>query len=265
MSKNDKNIVDVALKDLSFPIKVLSRESNGGQITTANVSLSARIVQKHDERWLDDFIRIIQQHHNQVSTATLRADLADYLKNTNAIGVNVEIDYPYFIEKVTPASHQKCLVQYRCTYSARMSATDKVPRITFKIDVPVITTDPASNSNRPNHLFGQLSVVTLEIQSYSDFYPEDLVDMVDRHALSPVYSLLAPEDKSWMIEKVHSQQKSCILMADEVKADLAHTDGIDWYAVHCANFSMLQSYNTAVGTQKSMWVPSNCYDFAGIS
>jgi hypothetical protein len=44
-------------------------------------------------------------------------------------------------------------------------------------------------------------------------------------------------------------------MTDEIKDELRSRPGIESYTVRCANFGMLHSYSTFLGTEKSMWVP----------
>lgn len=82
----------------------------------------------------------------------------------------------------------------------------------------------------------------------------------DRCALSPVYSFLSEEDQISIIQKVHSEQKSSVVMTDEIKDALAHNRAVDWYSVRCSNFGMLHSYSTVIGTEKSRWIPFSGYE-----
>ncbi len=41
-----------------------------------------------------------------------------------------------------------------------------------------------------------MSNVEIEVQSQKDIYPEDIIEIVDKHALVPVYSFLTEEDQS---------------------------------------------------------------------
>jgi len=100
----------------------------------------------------------------------------------------------------------------------------------------------------------------METESKGDVFPEDLVALVDRHALMPIYSFLTEEDQAYVIQKVHSQRKSSVVMVDEIKDELAHMRNIDSYKVDCLNFGMLHSYSTSVGTEKSMWIPFSSYE-----
>ena len=126
--------------------------------------------------------------------------------------------------------------------------------------VPAITTYPMSFADETGGLFGQLSLVTIEVESQKNVYPEDLVDVVDKHALAPVYSFLPEKDQRFIIEKVHMEKKSSVVMTDEIKDDLARNRDVRWYSVRCSNFGMLHSYSTVIGTEKSIWVPFSGFE-----
>jgi GTP cyclohydrolase FolE2 len=163
------------------------------------------------------------------------------------------------MEKLTPVSKEKCLVRYLCKYIAKAHATEKKARVIFRIGVPCITTYPASRPEIQKSLFGQLSIIDIEVDSKQNIYPESLINIVDKHALMPVYSFLTEKDQDFVIEKIHSQSKTSVMVVDEIKDELAHDANINWYSVRSSNYGMLHSYNTVIGTEKSMWVPFSGY------
>lgn len=260
MPDEKRFLVDVGMKGLPFPIKVASRVNPEGQDTIANISISARIIHEFEARWIDTFIRILHEHRERIGTKTLRANIQDYLKALNATTVRVDFEYPFFIEKRTPVSKEKCLVRYLCTYSAKVSSVEDKPKIIFRIEVPVITTYPVSSADKPGGLFGQLSIAGIQVESQKEIFPEDLVEIADKHALVPVYSFLTEQDQAFVIEKIHTEKKTSVVVTDEIREALGRNRDIDWYAVNCANFGMLHSYSTFVGTEKSMWVPLSGYE-----
>ena len=255
MIDEKKFLVDVGMRSLPFPMRVISKVDAEGQLTVADISITARIMKEFEARWIDKFIQILHKHRDRIGTKTLRVNIMDYLEELRAATVKVDFDYPFFVEKMTPVSGEKCLVRYLCTYSARASSIENEPKIFFKIEIPAITTYPASDQEQPGGLFGQLSIVVIEVQSKRDIYPEDLVAIVDKHALSPVYSFLTEEDQVSVIHKIHTEKRTSVVMTDGIKDDLARKQEIDWYSVRCSNFGMLHSYSTVIGTEKSMWVP----------
>ncbi len=253
-------LVDVEMRDLPFPMRVISKKDSEGQPTVANISISARIMHGFEARWIDIFIRTLHQHRDSIGTGTLRNNIVDYMKELSASSVRVDFHYPYFVEKLTPMSREKCVVRYFCTYSAKATSTKEDPKIIFKIEIPCITTYPGSVSDKPGGLLGQLSSVIIEIIAKKDFFAEDLVEIVDDHALSPIYSFLSEDDQASLIQRIHSEKKSSVVLTDEIKNDLRYHPAIEWYAVRCANYGMLHSYNTVVGTEKSYWVPFSGYE-----
>jgi len=253
-------LVDVGLRDLPFPIRAVSRNQVDGQSTIANISINARIMRAFEARWIDKFIHILHSHRNNIGTETLRGNLKDYTTELEATALKIDFDYPFFIEKATPVTHEKCLVRYLCRYSAKGHSVDDPAAVIFKIQVPCITTYPASNAKSPRGLFGQLSMLDVSVQSRTDVYPEDIVELVDRHVLACVYSFLGEEDQQFIIEKVHTEEKTSVVVVDEVKKELARNRNIEWYAIDCSNYGMLHSYSTVIRTEKSAWVPLSGFD-----
>ena len=260
MKKTTRFLVDIGIKDLPFPIRVLSRTRKNGQHTIANISIDARIMQEFEAKWIDRFIQIVHMHRDYIGTKTLRNNIRDYTKTLKATAVTINFDYPFFVEKKTPVSKEKCLVRYLCQHSAKASSVRNKADIIFKIKVPCITTYPASKAHRAQGLFGQLSLLDIEIDSKKDIYPEDIVALADKHALAPVYSFLTEQDQDFIIEKIHTEEKTSVVLVDEIKGELAHDRSINWYSVRCLNFGMLHFYSTVIGTEKSMWVPFSGYE-----
>jgi GTP cyclohydrolase I len=260
MSEEKRFLVDVGMRDFPFPMKVTSKAFSEGQFTIANISISARIIQEFEARWIDKFIQILHQHRDRIGTKTLQDNIMDYLKELEAKSVKIDFNYPFFVEKFTPVSKEKCLVRYLCTYSAKASYVVEKPKIIFKMEIPIITTFPGSPPEKPGGLFGQLSVVALEIDSQKEIYPEELVEIVDKHALAPIYSFLTQEDQAFIIHKIHSEKKTSVVVTDEIRDELSRNRDIVWYSVRCFNYGMLHSYSTVIGTEKSAWVPFSGYE-----
>ena len=260
MPDEKRFLVDVGMTDLPFPMKVSSAANPGGQDTVANISIKARIMHEFEAFWIDRFVQVLHSHRDRIGTKSLGANILDYLKSLNATAIRVDFEYPFFIEKLTPVSREKCLVRYNCMYSAKLPSLDNKPKIFFKIKVPCITTFPVYDDKKPESLFGQLSIVAIEVESTKDIYPEDLVAIVDKHALMPIYSFLTRDDQSYVIQKIHSERKTSVVMVDEIKGDLMRNKDLDFYSINCANHGFLHSYGTVIRTEKSMWVPFSGYE-----
>ena len=260
MAEEKRFLVDVGIRDLPFPMRVASKVNPDGQQTIANISISARIIREFEARWIDKFIQIIHQHRDRIGTKTLQTNIMDYMNQLQAKAVKIDFNYPFFVEKKTPVSKQTCLVRYLCTFSAKASYVVENPKIIFKMEIPIITTFPGSIPEKPRGLFGQLSIVAVEIESQKEIYPEDIVGIVDKHALVPVYSFLTEEDQAFVIQKIHAENKTSVVVTDKIRDELSRVKDIVWYSVRCFNYGMLHSYRTVIGTEKGLWFPTSGYE-----
>ncbi len=260
MSSSKRFLVDVGIKDLPFPIRVASRECPGGQPTVASIEISARVMQRFEARWIDAFIRVLHKHKDEIGAGQVAQHAEAYLDELNAAMVRIDFTFPFFVEKLTPVSQEQCLVRYMCTSSAKLHSAHSAPKRMMRMEVPCITTYPSSSLAQSGGLFGQLSIFEIEIESDADVFPEELVDIVDRNAVAPLYSFLTEEDQAYIIDQVHSVEKSSVVVTDEVKEELAHNKEIASYAVRCSNFGMLRPYSTFLATEKSKWVPGSGWE-----
>ncbi|MDD5678533.1 MAG: GTP cyclohydrolase, FolE2/MptA family [Kiritimatiellae bacterium] len=259
-SQQKKFLVDVGMRDLPFPIRVMSRNANDGQPTVAGISISARIMHEFEANWIDTFIQIVHQHRDRIGTATLKKNIVDYIKTLQASTVTVSFEFPFFYEKLTPVAREKCLVRYICVYTVKAHSVEGAAKATLRVNVPALTTYPMSAAEAKGGLFSQLSVITLDVEPRTDIFPEDIIDLVDKHALAPIYSFLTAEDQTYLIQKAHTENKPSVVVVDKIKDELAYNKNIEWYAVTSANYGMLHSYSTVIGTEKNLWVPFSGYD-----
>jgi len=162
MVKEKRFLVDVGMSDLPFPMRVLSKAYPNGQPTIANIAINARIMHDFEAHWIDEFIKIVHSHRDRIGTKTLNVNIKDYVKKLKASVVKINFNYPFFIEKLTPVSKEKCLVRYLCSYTAKATSVKGKADISFKIEVPYISTYPMSKSQKSKGLFGQLSIMDIE-------------------------------------------------------------------------------------------------------
>lgn len=255
MTEENKFLQDVGMKSLPIPLTALSKSNPEGQHTIANVSISARIMHDFKAEWIDTFVQTLHKQGIATLQKSLRTNIVEYLKNLKASAVKIDIEYPFFVEKTTPVSKEKCLVRYVCTNTAKITSSCTSPTILFKIEIPVITTYPVRLQDSQRGLFAQTSHVTIELESTKDIFPEDIIEITEKHALSPVYSYLTKDDQEFIINKVHSVEQTSVSMIDEIKKVLASDRDIDWYSVTSTNYGILHSYATFVNIEKSSWIP----------
>jgi GTP cyclohydrolase IB len=245
--------VDVCLKDLPFPMRVASRDEPGGQPTVASISVAARVKRRPGWDWTGEIIRILHAHRDRIGASTLRENIMDYLVQMEAERVRADFRYPFFYEKQTPVSREKCLLCYPCTYSAKVPSVDRAARIFMKIEIPVLASPdlfPGAAQHR----------ITIETESARDVFPEDLVDLADRHALSPVYSFLTREDQEHLARLFKTRRKGIEETLSGINAELSVNRDIGWHSIRYDGGNLPFSYETETGADRGMLSPQSLYD-----
>jgi GTP cyclohydrolase I len=214
-------------------------------------------MQRFEARWIDSFIGVLHRQKDEIGIEWLTNNVEAYLDELNASKVCVDFTFPFFIEKLTPVSKEHCLVRYMCTRSAKLFSAHSQPTSTLQMEIPCITSYPVSSAPELGGLFGQLSIFDITVESDRDVFPEELVEIVDGHAVAPLYSFLTEEDQKFIIDQVHSIEKTSVVVTDEVKDELAQDRAISSYHVRCSNYGMLRSYSTFLATEKNKWVPGS--------
>jgi GTP cyclohydrolase IB len=256
--------VDAGFQGLPFPMRVPSRANREGQATVADISISARIRGVHEGEWIHQIMRILHEHRDRIGVSTLRINIMDYLLQLDADMVRVDFKYPFFIEKLTPVSREKCLVCYPCSYSARVPSVTGSPRIFFSVTVPVLTSFPAPALYGYNSPPTQVSRLEIETESLVDIFPEDLVALADTHALSPVYSFLTSEDQAYVIDRLATQRKDVETVIEGISNELSRNRSLASYAIRSHSGATLFSYDTLLSADKRMLVPASLMDFCEV-
>lgn len=261
MSKGKAFLIDVGIQDFMFPIKAFSKREKDGQSTIATISIKARIMNEFEAEWIDKFIHIAHQHRNTIGTDTLKNNIRDYIAELHANNVIVEMAYPFFVEKITPISKEPCLVKYNCKYIGKYPyLKDKIKTI-FGVECPLITSYPiGKNCANKKTCLPQLSKLFIQVEPESNIYPEDVIELADKHSLSPIYSFLTKEDQLFIIEKLQSRYHSSIDTTDAIRQQLAQDAEIKWFSINCLNKGILHSYSTMINTEKTHWVPGSYFD-----
>ena len=78
MRDQKRFLVDVGMKNLPFPMQVVSQVHGNGQYTIANILINARIMHEFEAKWIDKFIQILHLHRETIGTESLRKNILDY-------------------------------------------------------------------------------------------------------------------------------------------------------------------------------------------
>jgi len=158
---------------------------------------------------------------------------------------HIDIRFPYFIEKSAPVSGAKALMDYDCAFIAAMDARKKENKLDLilEVTVPVTTLCPCSKEISSHGAHNQRSRVTIQVRTLRLVWLEDLIEIAESAASSPLYSLLKREDEKSVTEHAYKNPRFAEDIVRTVAVRLRDDKRISWYQVETENFESIHNHN----------------------
>jgi GTP cyclohydrolase I len=232
-------LTTVGVNDIKFPVSI--REKSGTrQETVATISLHADIPKSYRETCVSTFIATLNRHQDDMSVKILTKLLSDVQEELQAEAASIEMFFPYFIEKLAPATKTKSLMEYNCGFTANIG---KGEDLMLSVRVPVTTLCPCSKEISSFGAHNQRAEVNFNVKFTGFVWLEDLVDMVESAASSQVYALLKRPDEKHVTEQAYDNP---MFVEDVVRkvAELAKShDDICWFSVSVESFESIHKHS----------------------
>jgi GTP cyclohydrolase I len=199
--RDDRNIpIDlVGVSDLRYPIVVWER-GGGRQETIAQIAMSVSLPHDFKGTHMSRFIEVLNRHRGEVTIRTMPLILADLKQHLDAERARVEVAFPYFMERTAPVSQARSLMDYECRFVGELS--DTANDFILTVTVPVNSLCPCSKEISDYGAHNQRGYVTVEVRCGQDeggapamIWIEEVVEVVEQSASSPVYPLLKRVDE----------------------------------------------------------------------
>jgi GTP cyclohydrolase IB len=157
-----------------------------------SVSLDAETRGAH----LSRFVEVLHGSREQmgVNTAVLVAD--ELRTRMRADRARISMTFPYFLDRAAPATGAQAFVEYECGLSAMSSA--EVNDLIMRVEVPVTSVCPCSKAISDRGAHNQRGWITIEARPSGEdagLWFDDLIDVAEAAASSPVYALLKRPDE----------------------------------------------------------------------
>ena len=237
----------VGTRDLRYPIVVLDR-LNQRQHTVATISLSVSLPHHFKGTHMSRFIEVLNRHRGEITVRTIPTLLRELRRRLEAERAHVEVRFPYFIEKAAPVSGASALMDYECDFIAEASADD----IDFVLSVttPVKSLCPCSKAISDYGAHNQRGMVTIQTRSTRDgrgkprlIWIEELIEIAERSASSPVYPLLKREDERHVTMQAYDNPVFVEDIVRNVAARLQTDRRISWFSILAVNQESIHNHS----------------------
>lgn len=237
--KREIPIDKVGIKNLKYPITVKDKE-NGIQHTVATISMTVDLPKEFKGTHMSRFVEVLM-NKKDIHIDSIFEILMEMQNKLNSKSAHIEMDFPYFKEKLAPVSKKPSLIDYRIKFHAVMNNDKK--DVIMTVVVPVKTLCPCSKNISKYGAHNQRGEVTVAVRFNDLVWFEDIISIVEQSASSELFTLLKRDDEKYVTEKAYENPVFVEDVVRNVVLKLKQNDKILWYHVEAENFESIHNHN----------------------
>ncbi len=237
----------VGITSVKYPITIMDR-ANKTQHTIADITLSANLPHYSKGTHMSRFVEVLNQHRQQTTLWVLPVMLHDIVTRLSAESAQIDLRFPYFVEKSAPVSNAKSLMSYECSFSA--VANGSFHDFILGVRVPVTTLCPCSKAISDYGAHNQRSIVDMQVRSAlkSDGYPtliwiEELIETAEQCCSAPVYALLKRPDERVVTMAAYDNPMFVEDVIRELATKLKMNSRVTWFRAHVESEESIHNHN----------------------
>lgn len=246
----------VGVTGLRYPISVWDRE-HAKQDTIAEISMSVALPSHLKGTHLSRFIEILDTHAGELTQRTIPTVLADLQQRLDSPTAHLRVTFPYFLARSAPVSGATALMDYTCAFTA--TAHQNTTRFRVSVRVPVTSVCPCSKAISDYGAHNQRGYVTITITPTRDseggfalVWLEELIDIAEASASSPVYPLLKRNDERHVTMAGYDHPVFVEDMVRGVATHLQADQRIERFSVEAINDESIHNHGAFARTE---WPP----------
>jgi GTP cyclohydrolase I len=233
-------IDQVGIKSIRHPIMVKDK-SSGVQHTIAMFNMYVGLPHNFKGTHMSRFVEILNMNEREISIENFESILREMVKRLEAVSGQIEMTFPYFVNKAAPISGVQSLLDYEVTFVGEIK--DGEYHVTVKVLVPVTSLCPCSKKISDYGAHNQRSHVTVTAQINDFMWIEDLITLVEEQASCQLYGLLKRPDEKYVTERAYDNPKFVEDMVRDIAAKLNAEKRIDAYVVESENFESIHNHS----------------------
>ena len=231
----------VGIKNLKYPITVLDRR-NKIQHTVASINMYVDLPHRYKGTHMSRFVEMLHLFRPEVSLKKISVILEEMKKYLNAASANIEVAFPYFIEKRSPVSNSPGFMDYICRIIGSSNPDGKIDLVS-EVIVPISSVCPCSKEISDAGAHNQRGQVQLSTRFKKFIWIEDMIELVEKSASCEVYSILKRADEKYVTEKGFSNPKFVEDIVRDIAEKLKKDSNITWFSVSAENFESIHNHS----------------------
>ncbi|MBO4853071.1 MAG: GTP cyclohydrolase I FolE2 [Schwartzia sp.] len=247
-------IQHVGVREIHLPFRIRTKEGDFQQVL-ARICFTVSLPQEYKGTHMSRFMEILDQWSNRpLAEPEMEAMLDEALERLSSASANIEIRFKYFIKKVAPVSGKISLLDLDCCFYGRK---EKGKGFVFElgVDVPSTSLCPCSKSISRYGAHNQRGIMSVRLrfrEGCECIYIEDLANLMEQQASSPLYPLLKREDEKYVTEHAYENPKFVEDILRDLVIVLRTLPGLEWFSVSCENFESIHNHNAYASYEETV-------------
>ncbi len=228
----------VGIRGLKWPIAVMDKY-RGVQHTVAEVSLYVELAPEKRAVHMSRFIEALKGLR-RLTPRSMRRMLNQLRNRLEAERAYIELKFTYFIWKRAPVTCREAPVAITAHLIA--DTADKPGQLRIGVEVPVTLLCPCSKEISDRGAHNQRAVVKLMILTGTLIWFEELAELIDSCASSPVYTLLKRPDERFVTHLAYDNPKFVEDIVRDISDILGKDTRVKWYRVEVESAESIHAH-----------------------
>ncbi|MBR3245548.1 MAG: GTP cyclohydrolase I FolE2 [Parasporobacterium sp.] len=238
--KDERNVYlnEVGIREVKYPVEI--RKRDGSWYSTPVVAgLRVDLPGNQKGTHMSRFVEILQEN-NRLDLSDIKTLLEQLKERLEAVNSYVTMEFDWFIEKESPVSKRKSLLDVRVAIEAKMIGDQF--GFQMSVNTPVTTLCPCSKEISDYSAHNQRANVIITIETCRFIWIEDLVKISEDSASSPLFSLLKRPDEKFVTEYAYDHPKFVEDVCRDVKLKLDEFEDIHRYSVEVMSHESIHNH-----------------------
>ena len=231
----------VGVKGVRYPVILLDRD-NKVQNTVAKISMSVMLPHEYRGTHMSRFIETLEEFYGRVAPSNLEAFTRRLCEKLDASESSVSFEFPYYFRKKAPVSEIESFSECEIKLQASYEAEKKFDMI-IGIALNVQTLCPCSKEISRYGAHNQRALVSLKVRCRGLVWFEELIELIEKSASAPLFTLLKREDEKFITETSYENPRFVEDVIRELAIALDSEDRILWYSANVTSYESIHNHD----------------------
>ncbi|TDR28834.1 GTP cyclohydrolase FolE2 [Hydromonas duriensis] len=233
----------VGIKDVRFPLQI--DLGAGAQATVASYTMCVFLPADQKGTHMSRFVALLEENKNVFTLSSFKSLIDDMMVRLESQKGDIQVQFPYFVEKTAPISGIKSLMDYQITLNGTHQHGQS--QVALSVLIPMTSLCPCSKKISEYGAHNQRSHVTAHMTfadaNMAQFDLHALIAQIEAQGSCELYGLLKRPDEKYVTERAYDNPKFVEDLVRDVAGVLKSQDYVAQFTVEAENFESIHNHS----------------------